>query len=248
MYQPRTYRQQQAPQGLVCFNVTQGESDLFIAVTPPLGNAIAVATGALKETRALLTDYIRENPCFLTSLSPIPPVPGACAFVQSMCRAAVMCGVGPMAAVAGAVAQAVGEAIGCEEIIVENGGDCYLRLTRERIVGLYAGPSSPFTGRVGLRLGPGRWGLCTSAGTHGHSLSFGRADAAVVLVNATALPGEYYAGALSDAAATALGNKITRADDLQSALEQVCGLPGVAGALGVAENKIACLGSIELAY
>jgi hypothetical protein len=85
----------------------------------------------------------------------------------------------PMATVAGAVAEAVGVSLQhfSGSAIVENGGDCYLNLREETSVGIFAGPRSPFTGKIALKLAPDRFplGVCTSSATVGPSLSFGNA-------------------------------------------------------------------------
>src|SRR5690606_22056825 len=98
------------------------------------------------------------------------------------------------------------------EVIVENGGDIYLRMDRPVEIGLYAGADSPFSGTLRLRVDPRGAGLgvCCSSGTVGHSLSFGKADA-VVTVAADA--------ALADAAATSLCNRIQTTDDIASILD-----------------------------
>jgi len=96
-----------------------------------------------------------------------------------MYAAAEVAGVGPMAAVAGAVAEYVGRDLlqWGEQVIVENGGDVFLSSTVERLAAVHAG-TSPFSGRVALAVPAGRTpvGVCTSSATVGHSLSFGRAD------------------------------------------------------------------------
>ncbi len=127
--------------------------------------------------------------------------------VKTMAEAAEKAGVGPMAAVAGAIAEYVGRELlpFSREVIVENGGDIFLKTQKTRSIGIYAGESSPFTGKLALRIEPKDTplGICTSAGTVGHSLSFGKCDAAI-LVSPSA--------SLADAAATAVGNLIQSAD------------------------------------
>jgi len=231
LYMPRTYRDAHAPDGLQAFSLCQEQSDLYIAATHPNP---AAAERALTQARAEVFEALRMAPEFGASLVPLdfigPALPTA------MARACAACGVGPMAAVAGAVAQAVGQSQD-GEVIVENGGDLYLHLTRSRVIGLFAGDKSPFSGRLGLHIGPGTWGLCTSSGTLGHSLSFGRADAAVIL-SADPL--------LADAAATALGNQITTPDQAAPAVEQITKLPGILGAVAIIGTTLAAVGAVEL--
>ena len=130
-----------------------------------------------------------------------------------------------MAAVAGAIAEAVGEALlpASPELIIENGGDIFLASSRPRRVGLYAG-RSPFSGRLGLRIDPTLTplGICTSSGTVGHALSFGEADAVVVLSPDAAL---------ADAVATAAGNLVKSKDHIPRAIEFAAGIEGIIGIL-----------------
>jgi hypothetical protein len=137
------------------------------------------------------------------------------------------------------VAQAVGEALLAEsaQVIVENGGDIFLYTRRPRVAAIYAG-ASPLTGRLGLkvnRLGQ-PLGLCTSSGTVGPSLSFGRADAAIVLAASAAL---------ADAAATALGNRAQEPADIPRALEFLKEVPGVLGGALVIGESLGGWGEME---
>eukprot|EP01022_Parablepharisma_sp_SALTPOND_P036226 TRINITY_DN9812_c0_g1_i1.p2 TRINITY_DN9812_c0_g1~~TRINITY_DN9812_c0_g1_i1.p2 ORF type:complete len:201 (-),score=92.41 TRINITY_DN9812_c0_g1_i1:102-704(-) len=190
--------------------------------------------------RRSLESYLVEHPEALTSLEPLPLDPLAPPVMQAMLAAGRATGTGPMAAVAGAIAQAVGRELGrtVDEVVVENGGDVYLATTREMTVGLDAG-DSPISGRLGIKIAREDMPLClgTSSGTVGHSLSLGRADAATV---------KAADGALADAAATALGNQVKTARDLEPALDWISGVPGVQGALIVIGAKLAAWGEMEL--
>ena len=122
-------------------------------------------------------------------------------------------GVGPMAAVAGAMAELIGKKLldYSPEVIVENGGDIFMKISRRRRIGIFAG-NSPFTDKLALELEPEETplGICTSSGTVGPSLSLGTTDATIVASTSAAL---------ADAAATAVGNLVKTADDLQGALD-----------------------------
>jgi ApbE superfamily uncharacterized protein (UPF0280 family) len=158
-----------------------------------------------------------------------------------MLKAGITAGVGPMASVAGAIAQAVGEALKpfSDSSIVENGGDCYLDLNEETTVGIFAGPASPFTGKIAIKLGAGRFpiGICTSSGTIGHSLSFGKTDA-VTVISADA--------ALADAAATRLGNMVKTQADISKALELAPAIPSIEAVLILIKDKMGAWGDIEI--
>jgi ApbE superfamily uncharacterized protein (UPF0280 family) len=236
-FEPRTYRTRMAREGLVGFRVAVRETDLWVLAGRDL--SLEVREIVLKE-RAQLEAYIESHPAFLTTLTPWPEDPYAPVVVREMISAAGRLGVGPMAAVAGALAARVGRGLEglTPEIIVENGGDLYLRLSEPATVALFAG-KSPLSHRVGLRIDPALspLGVCTSSATVGHSLSFGRADAACVLAGDAAL---------ADAAATALGNRVQTAGDIAAALDWVAGVPEVLGALVIVGDKLGARGRVEL--
>ena len=237
-YQHRFYREYAPRHGLVAFSVALGETDLYILAKSQLS---ALAMSVLKGSRRALEDYILERPEFSTALEPVEPSIEAPAIVNWLCTTSEKVGVGPMAGVAGAIAQTVGERLLQEtkEVLVENGGDIFVQCRRERTVGLYAGESSPFSFRIGLKVRPETTplGICTSSGTVGHSLSFGRADASVVISKDTAL---------ADAAATALGNRVQNEQDIEQALEWSRTVDGVLGAVVVVGEKIGAWGLLEL--
>ncbi len=184
--------------------------------------------------------YALEHPEFLKSLLPVEAHSDASTIIKRMCQAAKLAKVGPMAAVAGAISEFVGmDLLGyTPEVIVENGGDIFLKTKSETKVAVYAG-NSPLSENIALRVPPSPFGLgiCTSSGTVGHSLSFGKADAAVVLAQDTAL---------ADAAATALGNLAKSAEVIEQAVSFVSQIPGVKGALVILGDKLAVCGDIDL--
>ena len=192
--QPKTYRLWVGDKDLVSFTAVVKETDLYIRAQKNLSRK---ALKAILKYRASLEDYIKRYPLFLTSLKPLPVADDAPKIVKEMARAAEKVGIGPMAAVAGAIAEFVGRDLlpFSSEMIVENGGDIFLNSTKRRVVGVYAGESS-FSGRIALEIEPEETplGICTSSGTVGHSLSYGKADAVMVLSPSATL---------ADAAATA---------------------------------------------
>jgi ApbE superfamily uncharacterized protein (UPF0280 family) len=181
MYQPRTYRHCVSSLDLVSFSVVVGETDLHISASSDLTDE---ARRLIIKYRNLLEGYIKEQPLFLSALEPLPAAQGAPSIVKEMVRAAHQTGVGPMASVAGAIAHYVSSELLelSPELIIENGGDILLRSKRERTVAIYAG-DSPLSGKIGLKIKDAATplGVCTSSGTVGHSLSFGRADAVVAV-------------------------------------------------------------------
>lgn len=219
------------------FRLRIEQSDLLISAERDLTES---ACQALSRARAELESYIARDPVFATTLAPHDPQPDAPEIAVEMAAAARRCGVGPMAAVAGAVAQYVGAALLAEspQVIVENGGDIFLHTAQPRVAAIYAG-KSPLSGRVGVKVNllNRPVGLCTSSGVVGPSLSFGRADAAVVLADSAYL---------ADAAATALGNRVKTAADIEAALQFLRPIAGIQGGLVILGEHLGAWGEIEL--
>ncbi len=236
-YQPRVYRQLVEGKDLVAFNVTEQETDLYIRAA---SNLQRKAGRLVSKYRRQLEKYIEKNPEFQTSLEPVNVPASAPAIVKDMAGAGAKAGVGPMAAIAGAIAEHVGRELleFSPEVIVENGGDIFLKILRKRVVGIYAG-DSPLTGKIGLEINPHDTplGICTSSGTVGHSLSFGKADAVVVLAGSAAL---------ADAAATAIGNKVKQPEDLDKALQFAREIGGLKGTVIIIGDKVGAWGEIKL--
>jgi hypothetical protein len=240
MFEERTYRGWIRSDDLQSFQVIEGETDLLISVdrSAPIEEVRSAAKRAVSLYRSQLKEYIRRHPDFLESLSPIPPAQGAPGIALAMIEAGEKAGVGPMAAVAGAIAEFVAKELAgiCEEVIVENGGDIFILSSRPRYIGLYAG-DSPFTGKLAFRIDPDDTplGVCTSSGTVGHSRSFGRADAVTIFAKSAAL---------ADAAATAAGNVIDSPMDIELGLGFARSIEGVLGVAIIVGDKIGIWGDI----
>ncbi|WP_075364349.1 UPF0280 family protein [Desulfosporosinus metallidurans] len=241
-YRERIYRQDHRQEDLVHFQLAVEETDLDIGVrkerfSPEL---VKWVEETMRACRKPLEDYIQRDPGFVHSLTPYTVFPDAPFIVQTMAEAGCLAGVGPMAAVAGAVAEWVGKAISkrSRDVIVENGGDIFLRTSRIRKVGIFAG-DSPLSNRVAIEIRPDQTplGICTSSGKVGHSLSFGKADAVVVLSPSVAL---------ADAVATAGGNLVQTVDDLERTLEFASGIKGVTGMLIIKDDRLAVWGNVKL--
>ena len=233
----RSYRQGMCPRDLVVFRVVVGETDLWVAAQ---ANLYKFTEERVKFYRRQLRAYMERDAGFAVALTPRPALSDAPPLVLSMLEAGRLAVVGPMAAVAGAIAQAVGRDLAeySPEIILENGGDIYLRSRVQRIIALHAGQSE-FSDRIGIVLPPSPEGIgiCTSSGTIGPSLSFGRADAATIVADDAAL---------ADAAASALGNLVQQPRDLEKAVRTCGEIPGVRGALAVLGSHLAISGGITL--
>jgi uncharacterized protein len=238
MYEPRDYRHWVSDRDLVSFHVALRETDLLIRADRDLTDD---ALAAARRCRADLEAYISSHPHFAVSLEPVPVESSAPSLVKDMADAARRAGVGPMAAVAGAIAEQVGTALLAltEEVIVENGGDIYIVSSKVRSIGVYAGESG-LTGRVAFVVRPEDTplGICTSSGTVGHSLSFGEADAVTVFSPSTAL---------ADAAATSIANRVSSARDIAQALEYALTIEGLKGVAIIKDDKMGIQGDLTLA-
>ena len=237
MYQPRVYRHICQPDDLISFLVAIKETDLFILAEKNLSTQ---AKKAVQNCREILEKYIKQKPSFLTNLAPIPIDPFAPPIIASMIWAAQKTNVGPMAAVAGAVAEFVGQELlkHCSQVIIENGGDIFLKSSKKRIIRIQAGKST-FSNRIALQIEAEQspLGICTSSGTAGHSLSFGRADAVVVLSSSAPL---------ADAAATAIGNIIQTKDDISPALEKAKTIKGITGVVLIKDDQAGFWGKVKI--
>ncbi len=220
---------------LIGFSVTVAETDLLIQARSDLS---AKADEAVRACREQIEEYIARHHEFMTSLEPCE-VENASPVVAEMAEAARLAGVGPMAAVAGAVAGFVGRKLKefSEEVIVENGGDIYVETIRNITVGLFAGNSS-FTGKLSLavRGADTPLGICTSSGTVGHSMSLGRADAVTVICRSAAV---------ADAYATAFANEIKEPGDVESVVQSAASVPEVLGILALLGDKLGMWGNIQ---
>ena len=237
-YRKRTYRNRVDHGELVSFEVRIRETDLHILAGKDLRDA---ASAAVFQYRSQLEGYIARHPEFATALTPLPLDPTAPAIVKSMLVAGIAAEVGPMAAVAGAMAEYVGLdllAAGAGEVVVENGGDIYFCRNQESVVGIFAGVS-PLSNRVGLKIAASLMplGICTSSGTVGHSLSLGEADAVTVLAKDTAL---------ADAVATLVGNAVQPGQSLEPALAKGPTVPGVLGVVIIRGEELGAWGEVEL--
>lgn len=201
------------------------------------GSYIEAAVDAIKAARAEVERQVRRDRFFLTTTEPYTPE-DASPLVRRMCDAAEAAGVGPMAAVAGAIAQAGLEAMlaeGCSHGWVDNGGDVALVLDRPVTMEVFHEPGSKTA--FGLELRPtGRaLGVCSSSGRLGHSVSFGDSDITLVMAEDAVL---------ADALATALGNRVTSTGSLGACFDQLKGVEGVLAGLAMIDGQVAMHGDL----
>lgn len=237
MYEERRYRQDllKRDTSLIGFRVFYLESDLFVLAETMLEKQ---AYDSLVRHYLTIKKYIQKDPEFRRTFSPYLVSESAPLIIRQMSNASRLAGVGPMAAVAGAVAEAVGIELlaHSQDVIVENGGDIFLNTSMPRRVGILAG-SSVFSEKIALLIEPGTWGVCTSSGTVGHSISLGKADACVVVSKSTPL---------SDAVATRIGNIIQTHEDIPEGLKYAQEIKDVLGVVIIKDDKLGVWGKIKL--
>ena len=202
-------------------------------------NAIQIAIESIKRNRQELEIYVRANPKFLHTLKPIPP-PEKPLVAKMMALAAEKAGVGPMAAVAGVIADlAVNDMTreGCEVAVVEDGGEISAISNTPVDVAVAAG-EEPLSKRFGFRLTEFPIGIATSSGRFSHALSFGDAEAATVFCKNASL---------ADAAATAVGN-LVKGENAEAAIKvgisRGFSIEGVEGVLIIYKGQVGTAGKI----
>jgi len=237
MYEERFYRNISKPRDMLCYEIKLKETDLFCCTKIDLRACIEERVIFYRHQ---LETYIKYRSEFEESLTPIEADVFAPRIVQEMIEASKLIGIGPMACVAGAIAEYVGRDIAAlsDEYVIENGGDIYLKTNSERVILIYAN-DSPYSEKIGIKL-KGRdapYGVCTSSGTVGHSLSFGKADAACIVGNSSLF---------ADGLATYAGNIVKKKEDIASAIEKSKTYPGINGILIIFGDHLGVWGDLAI--
>ncbi|OGC12006.1 hypothetical protein A3K48_05975 [candidate division WOR-1 bacterium RIFOXYA12_FULL_52_29] len=237
VYQERAYRNYIKAEDLVRFELVEKETDLLIQANV---NLYDKAMGSVIKHRGALEQYIETNPKFLRSLSPVWVSFGSPQIIRLMAAAAKKMKVGPMAAVAGTIAEQVGRDLlpFTNELIIENGGDIFLRLVKPRKLTVHAG-SSPFSEKILVELDPQKepFAISMTSGHSGRSVGFGKGD--LVLAISRDAP-------LADAASTAINNVIKDPSDIESGLAIARKTKGLDGVLIIKDDQMGMLGKIKL--
>jgi uncharacterized protein len=237
IHQERAYRQLVHTSELLVFRIRVKETDLLVYAGKQLEQE---SRELVLQFRGHIEAFIKAYPDFATTLIPWSLKNPAPKIVSDMVAAGANAGVGPMAAVAGAIAEHVGRGLlsSTDQVIVENGGDIFIKTNRPAIVGIYAG-KSPLSLKIGLRVDSCRHpvAVCTSSGTVGHSLSIGKADAVTVVCESASL---------ADAFATSIGNRVKSKADIQKALDAAKQLAGIRGIVIIVGEKIGLWGELEV--
>lgn len=204
-----------------------------------------IALELVLQYRLQVERFMLENQEFGDSLLPLSYSNYLVPIIKEMIEAGRIASVGPMAAVAGAIAQFVGKDLleqGCREVVVENGGDVFLHRVQDCTAAIFAG-ESPLSMKVGVKIPVIMMpvAICTSSGTVGHSLSFGVADSVTVLARSAAV---------ADAVATRLGNEVGDEAGGNSGIERALQVGreilGVLGVVVICGEKIGAVGDVEL--
>lgn len=212
--------------------------ETIVTITAREERHIYAAKESIRVQRSFLEDYIRKDPFFMLTLDPYDSeADDAPDIVKQMIECCNVFGIGPMASVAGVIAKFAVLSMMAKDAtyaVVDNGGDICILNDQPINVGIYAG-SSPIRD-LAFEL-PARCkpiGICTSSGTVGPSISFGWADAAMVISEDAAL---------ADAAATALGNAVGANGPLQECFRAI-DRPGIDGALVIRGEEMALWGDL----
>ena len=244
MIEQRTYRNQFSQQRFQSFVVNYKQTDLWIGVDPDSfrEEMKELALLKVKELRTEIEQYLLNDPIFGKTFEPHRIEPNAPEIVRWMADAANRAGVGPMAAVAGAFSEMVGrhlmQQFNIQELVIENGGDIFMKINRNLLMSVYAG-NSPLSEKIGIEIPADQspLGVCTSAGTVGPSISLGKTDATMIICRNTAL---------ADALATTFGNLVQAPEDVQPVIQQTERFPEILSAVIICRDKIGIRGQFEM--
>jgi ApbE superfamily uncharacterized protein (UPF0280 family) len=226
------------------FTTGYKETDLWIGIDPDSfqDEMKVFCFDRIKFYRTELENYLAVDPEYGLSLKPYQTNRYAPELALKMAKTAQQANVGPMAAVAGAFAQQLGNDLmnnfEINVIAIENGGDVFLHLINPIIMSIFAG-NSPLSGKIGIEIpgNTGSIGVCTSSGTVGPSLSFGKADAVMVACKDAAL---------ADAWATSLGNRVQTAEDIDIVLKFAEQIKEILSLVIICDGKVGIRGIFDL--
>jgi len=237
MVNPTAYRKLVKNKDLVSFEVTVKETNILFSAERLLRKE---TVESIVRHRRYLESYIERHPLFQTTLKPYPVTKSMPPIIRSMAEAGIEARVGPMAAVAGAIAEYVGKDLlkFSPQIIAENGGDIFIKSEVERTISIYS-EKSQFGSGIGIEIDPRQTpiGICSSSGTMGHSLSFGNADQVTILSSSTAL---------ADAMATSVCNRVKSKSDVEEAIAFCQTIPAVKGVLIIIDDYLSAWGDIRI--
>ncbi|MBD3349972.1 MAG: hypothetical protein GF364_00620, partial [Candidatus Lokiarchaeota archaeon] len=185
-------------------HITMEESDVTLISESDL--YIKFGIQKLLADRKILKQFIKQHSEFKSSFKPLQ-YKDCPEIVEQMINASTLTYVGPMAAVAGALADSMGiymKEKGAQISVIENGGEVFISSVEDIYIALYS-MTTILKGKVGFLFRGKQYdiGLGTSSGTFGHAISLGKADTVTVFaINA----------AIGDAAATRIANEVNGED------------------------------------
>lgn len=243
-YKDRTYREHFKTGRWTCFTLKHKETDVWIGVDknsyqPEMPEYCKTL---ICDLRISMEEYIRKDPHYLTALVPYDAKESAPDILKQMSAVSHRTGIGPMSAVAGAVALYIIEALkkkyNIQEGIVENGGDIYADIKEDMDISVFAG-ASPLSEKVGLHINAKQapLGICTSSGTVGPSLSFGKADAVMIICKDVLL---------ADGYATKFANFVRKPEDINPVLEKIGKIEEILSAMIIKGDKMGVIGKFEM--
>lgn len=226
------------------FRVCHLETDLWVAVTSRkyTHDAESYTMDRILHYRNELENHIRLFPEFRSSLVPLCKPRDSHPLIKDMYEASEAAATGPMSAVAGAIAEYICRDLinrfEFPEVVVENGGDIFIKLESAAVISIFAG-SSPLSGKLGLSVLPSLTPLaiCCSSGTVGHSMSFGTADATVMACRS---------GARADAFATAFCNKVKNSEMVGEIAKLSLKTAEILSAVIIKDDKVGMGGRLEV--
>jgi ApbE superfamily uncharacterized protein (UPF0280 family) len=202
------------------------------------------AQGIVSQLREDIIRHIEKERIFENSLIALESTSDEPYIIRIMKRYSQIMKVGPMACVAGAIAQILGERLfNGEDMIVENGGDIFICKKGPIGIRVYT-DDEIFKDRLLVNIDHcnDSVGIATSSATIGPSLSFGRTSATIVISNNCAL---------SDAAATRIANEVRSSNDLERTLKKYkriiydFNIP-ITGVLCIIDSNMAAFGKIKV--
>ena len=236
MYQERFYRDSILSKFRL--DISFKESDLLICTDKEVDKEIATNI-AIKYYKQI-EEYGEKNPQFISSLSPIAQDEGSSLIVQEMITSSHLTGLGPFSCVAGAIAKYVGQELltYVSEVVIENGGDLFLKINQDKTIGIYLGENFKIESiNLKVKANPRAFGIASSSATIGHSLNFGQADLVTVMAQDAII---------ADGFATALSNRIKKKEDVNKILEEVKNISQISGLVIAFDNNIFLWGDLEL--
>ena len=237
MYEERFYRNKILSKFKI--EVSFKESDLLICSDKEIPKE--KAQGILVKYYEQIEEYVMKNPLFLRSLSPLEIDQAAPPIIKEMLETSKVTGIGPFSSVAGAVAQYVGGELldYCQELIIENGGDIFLKINQDKIIEVYLGQEFKINNfNLKIKKRSQAFGVASSSSSLGHSLNFGKADLVSVVAKNTII---------ADGFATAISNRIKKIENVDKILAEAKDKLPIEGLLVAFGEKIFLWGDLEIA-